>query len=290
MRNQILKPLPLILLVLSMVGCFPNHSDIVPSVNIDPADARALSQVLVLPDGSSRNSSGFPSPSTGSAPIVTATNPEVTSSNGGTIPLVFTYRNVSGSLGGCYVQVIGADAYFKIPIVSQSGSSGTINVPIGIPTNVLRGRFCIKLMIYDATGRVSNIAESCVEVLRLGTGSLQVSLSWANTTDQDLHVTDPDGYEIYYSDKNAPSGGELDRDDVDGFGPENIYWLENAPDGIYKVEVDAYNGSNRRNDFFVTINAPGKTKTYSGFTGTPNAKRLTVATITKSGSSYVFTP
>lgn len=268
------------------VGCFPDHSVVVPLVNIDPADARALSQVLVLPDGSTRTSSGFPTPSSGSAPVVTAVNPQVISSNGGTIPLVFSYRNVSGNIGGCYVQVIGADAYFKIPIVTQSGATGRISVPLGIPTNVLRGRFCVQLMVFDGNGRISNVAESCVDVLRLGTGSLQVSLSWTNTTDQDLYVTDPSGEVIYYSDKNALSGGELDRDDTDGYGPENIFWLENAPDGIYKIEVDDYDRIGTTNEFFVTINAPGqRNKT---FTGSTNRNRVSVATIKKTGNNYEF--
>jgi hypothetical protein len=286
MNKKILNSLSICSLIIFFIGCFPDHSDIVPSVNIDPADAVALSRVLVLPDGSSRPSSGFPSPTTGSAPIVTAVNPEVISSNGGTIPLVFSYRNVSGNIGGCYVQVIGADAYFKIPIVSQSGSSGRISVPLGIPTNVLRGRFCIRLMVFDGAGRISNIAESCVEVLRLGTGSLQVSLSWTNDTDQDLYVTDPFGDVIYFRNKSSNSGGELDRDDTDGYGPENIYWLENAPDGIYKVEVDDYTANGGINEFFVTINAPGKgNKT---FTGSTRQNRVVVATIKKSGNSYEF--
>jgi hypothetical protein len=46
-----------------------------------------------------------------------------------------------------------------------------------------------------------------------------------------------------------------------------------------------------RNDFFVTINAPGRpAKTYSDFTGLPHARKITVATVKKSGTAYEITP
>jgi hypothetical protein len=292
MIKKFLKAGLLSLVMYVFAGCFPDHSDLVPIVNVDPSDARALAQVLILPDGSSRRSNGFPSPTNGPAPTVRAINPLVFSSNGGTIPLVFGYSNVSSGIGGCYVQVIGAEAYFDIPRASpNSGSSGTISVPLGIPTNVLSGRFCIRIMIYDGAGRISNIAESCVDVLRLGTGSLQVSLSWTNGTDQDLYVTDPLGAVIYYSSKRSPSGGALDRDDTDGYGPENIFWTDNAPDGVYNIEVDDYTGTTTPNNFFVTITAPGyRTKTYEGFTRGSNPRRVLVTKVTKSGENFMFNP
>ena len=69
-------------------------------------------------------------------------------------------------------------------------------------------------------------------------GVLQFALSWeTDSTDIDLWVTDPSGEIISYRNTNSISGGYLDRDDTDGFGPENIYWLNNIPDGTYTVQV-----------------------------------------------------
>ena len=74
-------------------------------------------------------------------------------------------------------------------------------------------------------------------------GVLQIGLSWDTTSDIDLHVIDPFGEEIAYYHPSSASGGYLDRDDVDGYGPENIYWSEDIPDGTYVVKVHYY-GSN----------------------------------------------
>lgn len=83
----------------------------------------------------------------------------------------------------------------------------------------------------------------------VGEGDVQVTLIWENDADMDLHVIDPDGYEISYSDRAAPSGGELDLDtvpDTGDSGPhaENIFWPERgAPPGRYEVYVRAFSGS-----------------------------------------------
>lgn len=69
-------------------------------------------------------------------------------------------------------------------------------------------------------------------------GVIHIALSWnTNRTDVDLWVTDSNGEKIYFDHETSASGGYLDRDDVDGYGPENIYWRKNAPDGAYRVEV-----------------------------------------------------
>lgn len=72
-------------------------------------------------------------------------------------------------------------------------------------------------------------------------GVLQIGLSWNSAnTDIDLWVTDPFGERIYFENPTSASGGFLDRDDTDGFGPENIYFQENIPSGTYRVAVHYY--------------------------------------------------
>jgi len=80
----------------------------------------------------------------------------------------------------------------------------------------------------------------------VGTGDVHITLTWDNATDVDLHVTDPSGEEIYYSHPASASGGELDVDDTNGYGPENIFWAEGtAPAGQYTVEVVYYSLNGR---------------------------------------------
>jgi len=77
----------------------------------------------------------------------------------------------------------------------------------------------------------------------LGGGDVQVTLTWNTPTDQDLHVIDPNNTRIYFSNPTSPTGGTLDFDDTDGFGPENIFWpTGQAPAGPYKVQVVYFSG------------------------------------------------
>ena len=55
-------------------------------------------------------------------------------------------------------------------------------------------------------------------------GDPQFTLIWDSDADLDLHVIEPGGSHIFWEFRNAKKGGELDVDDVDGQGPENIFW------------------------------------------------------------------
>jgi len=276
-------------LMLSLVGCClscGSDGDDKPGL-IDPSDADALSEVIIMPSGTDQLTGTPPVPSVvPEAPEVETITPQITSSNGNTFVLVFSYSGVNGDLAGAYIQINGANTYFDIPFGDGSGSSGQISLPIGIPTNVDEGEFDLDFSVYDGNDRVSEVVNANVGVLKLGSGSLQVSLSWNNDSDQDLYVGDPSGTSINYTNPFSDTGGELDRDDTDGFGPENIFWNDNAPDGTYTVSVDDYSGSSTATTYVVTINAPGKSKTFTGTT--QNGSVASVVTFTKNGNSYSF--
>ena len=95
-------------------------------------------------------------------------------------------------------------------------------------------------------------------------GDPQFTLIWDTDTDLDLHVIEPprsgekEGKEIYWDDPKGKQGGELDVDNVKGFGPENIYWLRDDPNGGEKVKGPGPAGEYK---WFVVF--------YSGFGGVP---------------------
>ncbi|QDV37971.1 YfaP family protein [Tautonia plasticadhaerens] len=63
-------------------------------------------------------------------------------------------------------------------------------------------------------------------------GDPQFTLIWDTAADIDLHVIEPGGSHIYWAERQGDNGGELDVDDTDGLGPENVYWLDpDAPEG-----------------------------------------------------------
>ncbi|MBT8307696.1 MAG: hypothetical protein KJN85_12220, partial [Maribacter sp.] len=113
---------------------------------------------------------------------------------------------------------------------------------------------CINSML-DAAGLLAGQAEelrqSLSEIIALARGGLQTgdgdvkfTLTWNNDTDLDLYVTEPSGEVIWYGNKLSGTGGQLDRDDLDGEGPENIFWPTGyARTGTYRVEVKMYSGN-----------------------------------------------
>lgn len=106
-------------------------------------------------------------------------------------------------------------------------------------------------------------AELLRSSLEFGGGDLQITLRWDNSADLDLYVTDPAGETISYQNTSSASGGQLDVDDIDGIGPENIFWSDNAPAGTYSVMVDHFSGASPSN-FSVRVQLGGIARVYNG--------------------------
>jgi hypothetical protein len=126
---------------------------------IDPSDAVNVGKALILPDGTETKEGTPPAPSTNpQAPKVTPVVTEQPTNNGSTETVPIRYSNLNNGIGGVYAQVEGATNYYNIPLSGGgSSTSGTINVPIGIPENFGSGTFILVYCIYDRSGRVSNI-------------------------------------------------------------------------------------------------------------------------------------
>ena len=272
-------------------------------VEIDPSDANALSKALIISDATSVNGS-LPQPAdSDTAPKIEGNIPEIISSNGSTFLLPFRY-SASNNLAGYYIQIQGADVYHDLPYTglspdivrvnaeaeapaAPSAGDGNTLIAVGLPQNVGVGYFEMAYGVYDDQGQTSNYINTVIEVEGVGTGILQMSLSWNIVDDIDIWVTDPSGFRIYYADKiSHATGGELDRDDVDSFGPENIFWKQGAPDGNYKVEVNYYAGWGAA-DYIVTINAPGFARQFTGTLNHVGETHL-IANLTKQGNNLTF--
>src|SRR5262249_3250646 len=83
--------------------------------------------------------------------------------------------------------------------------------------------------------------------------------------DLDLHVVDPNGFEIYCGATISPEGGELDLDsnaacDIDSIDNENILWpVGQVPSGMYTVRVDNYeNCASMAANYVVTVQKKGQ--------------------------------
>jgi len=113
----------------------------------------------------------------------------------------------------------------------------------------------------------SNVPEAATIERRLGEvgakgGDIQISMSWKNYNDLDLHCIDPGREEIWFSNKRSSrTGGELDVDQnaqmpYNSSPVENIYWpVGGAPRGQYQVYAVYYAQHDGKNATPFTVRA-----------------------------------
>lgn len=97
----------------------------------------------------------------------------------------------------------------------------------------------------------------------MGTGSLRFTLTWDRPGDMDLRVMPPCGTEIYYANRFA-CGGTLDRDDIPGTGPENIFWGSAPSRGTYRVCPTPYNIRGTTHWTLQIFHGPTRVAVYTG--------------------------
>jgi hypothetical protein len=175
--------------------------------------------------------------------------------------------------------------------------SELISVAINSPwhyNNPVCSQLGIGSVLLTLPGRCST---SPAPTTTVGTGDLQISLSWHSDSavDLDLYVVEPSGEEIYYNHKVSAAGGTLDRDnkcsDYINGKPENIFWV-NPPSGSYAVKVHFFSscsGSATSMPFELRVVNKGVTTTFPGTatvgSGSSTFKTIIVGTGGGSGGS-----
>ena len=163
--------------------------------------------------------------------------------------------------------------YYEVP--APGGSTATLRLTFAqeIPVTSIDLSFAGKYG--DAVGPFTSHKFDVVEV---GTGDVQVTLSWDGDSDVDLHVVDPSGQEIFYDGRVSASGGELDLDSnagcrIDGVRNENVTWPAGAaPRGTYTVRVNYWSSCRLpETNYTVRVTNGGESRTFAGtFTGPGN--------------------
>ena len=113
----------------------------------------------------------------------------------------------------------------------------------------------------------------------LGTGPIQVTLSWNTIDDLDLYVTDPTQQTVFFNNPAIPSGGRLDVDaNRDCVGAttspvENVFWISTPPTGLYIIDVRLFRRCSQSTapiPFTVTVRKSGNVaQTFSGSATSP---------------------
>ena len=85
---------------------------------------------------------------------------------------------------------------------------------------------------------------------KIDMGTIRIVLDWDNKPkDLDAHLVKEGGYHISYRNTNSSADGKavLDRDDLDGYGPETITITDVDDDAEYKFYVKDFTNHDRNN-------------------------------------------
>ena len=188
-----------------------------------------------------------------------------TAINGGSAMVSVT---ASGDIVKVYVAIAGADGYWELLVPAGT----TVADVLLTLAQQLPDQIRITFEVEDAAGNVSAPVTMDTAIVKVGTGDIQISVTWNVDNDIDLHVIDPYGFEIYYNSNASDEGGVLDLDsnpdcDIDHINNENVVWpTGTAPAGTYSVLVANYaNCTSLATTYAVTIQKKGQPPaTYMG--------------------------
>ena len=123
--------------------------------------------------------------------------------------------------GGSSQQTITGSGAFTRIVVAMPGARNyyELTVPSGTTTPIIlraaENLSSMNMGVSYAVGDANVIGKytaATVKIINVGNGDVQVSVSWSDTSDVDLHVVDPALEEIYFGHLTSASGGKLDLD------------------------------------------------------------------------------
>jgi hypothetical protein len=202
-----------------------------------------------------------PEPGTGPSASASATGALIL---GGTTRVVITSQTPFTKV---IVSVRDVEGFYELELDEETTATSLILfLPQQFPNLSFNLRFAV--VGQERVGfprNIGNYAEIPVNIRQVGTGDVQVSLSWDTPSDVDLHVVDPAGEEIYYADRSSASNGVLDLDSnpacrIDRINNENITWPTGlAPRGTYIVRVDYWDSCEAsQTNYTVTVHVTGQ--------------------------------
>ena len=142
-------------------ACEPIDPRLPYEKNIDPAtDPSGFSRALRI-EGS--NESGDMPINPSNTFSINQAQKEATVTKGATLYVPFTFTSQT-PIVGVFLQVVGADNFWKIPTKNVQTASGTYIFSINIPKNILNGSASITYAAFDANGKTTNKIEMNTEV------------------------------------------------------------------------------------------------------------------------------
>ena len=177
---------------------------------------------------------------------------------GGSVTLTVDAQDPQGDMATLNIGVEGLDGYYSVDVSQSKAFVITLLISQGLNRDTLK----LLLNGADAAGNIGAILDFLMTRTQVGTGQLQVSLSWDQLNDVDLHLVEPTGEEIYYGSPTSSAGGWLDLDSnagcsIDSVNNENITYPDSVtlPAGQYIVRVDFWSDCNVTDTTRYTVSA-----------------------------------
>jgi hypothetical protein len=265
--NKILSFLALIVLsvVLVFSACKKDDDD-KPSENL-------LEKSYFTVENGFYNNGDFPAQSgSQSAPEIESVYGNTSVLEGGSNPISI---QSSSSVKEVLIGVVGVKDYYTIPANSLKSSDETYLVILLLSQSFEQDSFVILLALQNDQNLVSAHQTITVTRVEAGTGKLQISCSWDQPNDIDLHLVEPNGQEIYYGNDISNNFGFLDVDSnagcsIDNINNENITYGDTAivENGNYIVRVDLYSNCELQANTNVVVTARYSGQLINPATGT----------------------
>ncbi len=214
--------------------------------------------------------SGSP-PAAGAGPTATVTGAGTVITGGS------AQVNVAGTatFTDIFIAVQGVPGYYQVTLPAPVT---TVDLLLTLAQSIPDQTFSLNYGVGLGAAGIGAYQTTPINVIAVGTGEVQVSVSWDVDSDVDLHVVEPGNEEVYYGNTTSALGGTLDLDSnpacaIDGKKNENITW-PTAPSGTYTVRVDYFAECTQTNtNYVVTVQRKGHPpETFTGsFTGAGDA-------------------
>lgn len=202
----------------------------------------------------------------GTAPAGSAAGAVIEYSGGNTAAQGSTAQSILTSVDGLdsvLVRLGGVSGFYEI-ILDQPETA--LNLFVSLAPDAAAGMVdCIYQGRRSGESTYGEPITIPIEILNVGSGELQINLTWNTDADLDLHLFEPDGNRIFYGASTSPTGGELDLDANVGCGSvgvENIFYNQVPPVGNYRVAVDNFQDcAQSSSDYVITVTLPGQAPT-----------------------------
>lgn len=170
-----------------------------------------------------------------------------------------------------FVVGLVGDAGYHTVVGTDPDADGIHDISVQVNGEATQPSLVMTVALKDDAGNVGTYHQVEIELVRSGTGDVKVTLSFDRVHDLDLHVVEPDGEEISYTNDASATGGQLDLDSGSHCEPsaanaENIFWPPGgAPAGEYIVSVQNFEQCSAGDiDFTVRVAYDNRVTTYRG--------------------------